>query len=78
MKRTLAILPLLAAGLALAATPDEERIHQRVEQVRASDTDAWRQIPWAATLTDAGRAATKESRLMFVFSHDGNMDTGRC
>ena len=78
MKPTLTVLSLLAAGWALAATPEEERIHKRVEQIRASDTDTWRQIPWTATLLDAARAAGKESRPMFVFTHDGNIDTGRC
>jgi hypothetical protein len=78
MNRTLAIFPLLAAGWALAQSPIDDRVHQRVAQIRASDTDSWRQVPWTATLLDAGRAAVKESRPMFVFSHEGNIDTGRC
>jgi hypothetical protein len=78
MRRTLAILWLLAAGGALAAPPEEERVHQRVEQIRRSDTDTWRQIPWTTSLPDAARVAAKESRPMFVFTHDGNIDTGRC
>jgi hypothetical protein len=78
MKRSVAILSLFAAGWALAATPEEERVHQRVESICGSDTDAWRRIPWTATLLDAARAAGKEARPMFVFSHEGNIDTGRC
>jgi hypothetical protein len=78
MIRTLAILALLAAGWTLADNPLEDRVHQRVEQIRASDTDVWREVPWTATLLDAARAATKEARPMFVFSHEGNIDTGRC
>lgn len=77
MKRTLAMVLMFSVGAALAVTP-EERIHKRVEQIRDSDTDAWRKIPWTATLLDAARAADKESRPMFIFSHEGNLDTGRC
>jgi hypothetical protein len=62
----------------LAATPEEDRIAQRVEKIRKSDTETWRRIPWTATLLDASRAAAKERRPMFVFSHEGNIDTGRC
>lgn len=78
MIRPLAILALLIVGWALAATPEEEWVHRRVREIRGSDTDTWRQIPWTATLLDAARASAAESRPMFVFTHDGNIDTGRC
>ena len=77
MKCTPAVLLMLSASVALAEAP-QERVAKRVEQIKESDTDAWRKIPWTATLLDAARAAGKESRPMFVFSHEGNLDTGRC
>lgn len=78
MKRSLTLFWVLTAGWVIAADADESRIRKRLEAIRASDTEAWRQIPWTASLLDASRTAKKEGRLMFVFSHDGNIDTGRC
>jgi hypothetical protein len=74
------ILFLLLVGPLLAqATPrSEEWVRQRVRRIKASDTDAWRRIPWADSLTIAAATAKKEDRPMFVFSHEGNIDTGRC
>jgi hypothetical protein len=69
---------VLAAGVALAGPPELEPIRERAKQLRESDTEGWRRIPWAASLTDAARAAKQEGRPMFVFTHDGNIDTGRC
>jgi hypothetical protein len=65
----------LAAG---AAERDDAWIAKEARRIRASDTEAWRRIPWAASLTDAAAAAKRENRPMFVFSHEGNIDTGRC
>lgn len=77
MRRALFVL-LALSPLALGAERGEEWVTKRVRAIRASDTDAWRKIPWAGSLADAARAAGKEGRPMFVFSHEGNIDTGRC
>ena len=72
---------LLCLALALsvpAAERDEGWVRRRVEAIRKSDTDAWRRIPWCAALTAADRQARREGRPLFVFTHDGNIDTGRC
>ena len=70
------------ACLALALVPAGERdadwVRRRVEAIRKSDTDTWRRIPWSAGLPAADRLARREGRPMFVFTHDGNIDTGRC
>jgi hypothetical protein len=71
-----ALLALLAGWPAPAS--DEEQILARVKAIRDSDTAAWRKVPWAASLVEADRAARREGRPMFVFSHEGNIDTGRC
>jgi hypothetical protein len=72
---------LLAVGMALAALAaerDESWLRQRVKQVQASGPMAWRSIPWAPSLVAACKAAKRERRLVFVFTHDGNINTGRC
>ncbi len=39
---------------------------------------AWQKIPWVASLTEARRLAEKEKIPIFLFTHDGNIETGRC
>jgi hypothetical protein len=77
MKRA-ALLLLAFAALAPAAERSDEWVSKRVRDVRASDVQAWRQIPWAADLLSASDAAKRDDRLLFIFSHEGNIDTGRC
>jgi hypothetical protein len=73
---------IAVALLSLAAGPavphDEARIQRRVEEIKDSDTGAWRQIPWTASLLEARRASQREKKPFFLFTHDGNIDTGRC
>jgi hypothetical protein len=76
-------LAALACGLAAAAAGpggrhDEAWVRTRVRTVADSDTTGWQRIPWAASLVDARRAAAREDRFIFLFSHDGNLETGRC
>lgn len=77
MKRA-ALLLLACAALAPAAERSDEWVSKRVREIRASDVQAWRKIPWAADLPSAAAAAKRDDRLLFVFSHEGNIDTGRC
>ena len=69
---------LLVAGVALAGPPDLGQVRERAKRLRDGDTDGWRRIPWERSLLDAADAARREGRPMFVFTHDGNIDTGRC
>jgi hypothetical protein len=69
---------VLVAGVALAGPPELEQVRERAKRLRDSDTEGWRRIPWEPSLMDAARAARREGRPMFVFTHDGNIDTGRC
>ncbi len=75
---TLALLPAWLALAAPAAERDADWARQRVAAIRKSDTDDWRRIPWSATVPEAVRLARREGRPLFLFSHDGNIDTGRC
>ena len=72
VKKHDAVLPFARGDMRVGHT------RQRVRQIKTSDVDAWRRIPWADSLTAAAAAAKKEDRPMFVFSHEGNIDTGRC
>ena len=57
---------------------DDAAIRRAARDLREGDTDAWRRIPWEPTLGAAITQAAKEKRPLFVFSHEGNIDTGRC
>jgi hypothetical protein len=81
MKKRILTAALLLAAFAPAARAedhDEAWALRQVKQIKDSDTTAWRRIPWAASLLDARRASQKENRPLFLFTHDGNIDTGRC
>jgi len=77
---------MTAAGLLLgtfvlagrAEERDEAWALRRVKQIQEADSTAWRRIPWTASLGEARQASQRENRPVFLFSHDGNIDTGRC
>ena len=72
---------LLLGGFALttgADDRDEAWVQRRVQQIKDAEPAAWRRIPWTASLLDARQASQKENRPVFLFTHDGNIDTGRC
>jgi hypothetical protein len=72
----------LALGVALTAAPAEERDEawalQRLRLIKRSDTEGWKKVPWAGSLLAARRASQMEGRPLFLFTLDGNLDTGRC
>jgi hypothetical protein len=78
LRRSLVVLTVLVLGTAFAAERDEAWIKRRVEQIKDSDTNAWRAIPWSASLLAARRASEREKQPIFLFTHDGNIETGRC
>ena len=57
---------------------DDAGIRRAARDLREGDTDAWRRIAWEPTLGSAIERAGREKRPLFVFSHEGNIDTGRC
>jgi len=73
---------LVMLGVLVPATraddADEARTLRQIQRIKDSDSTEWRRIPWAASLLDAERAAKDENRPVFLFTHDGNLDTGRC
>lgn len=75
---SLFILAVFALGTLVAAERDESDIKQRIAQIKDSDTGAWRKIPWTPSLLEARRASEREKQPLFLFTHDGNIETGRC
>jgi hypothetical protein len=78
-------IPGLAAVLALgfaraggAEPRDPDWVKKRVDEVKQSDTSDWRKVPWAASLLEARKLSKKEDKPLFLFTLDGNLDTGRC
>ena len=81
MAQRIILLTALASAAAVgvrAGESDEARIRERVEQIKRSNSEAWQKIPWVASLTEARRLAEKEKIPIFLFTHDGNIETGRC
>ena len=81
MRRSI-LLAALACGLASATTraagPDESWIKKRVDYVKRAEINGWRKIPWVATMLQARKLSAREKKPVFLFSHDGNIETGRC
>jgi hypothetical protein len=75
-------LVVFMAGVAVAAVRgqehDEAWVKRQVEAIRRSDTTGWARIPWVASLTTARQISAKEKQPVFLFTLDGNMETGRC
>ena len=82
MTRRSATLAALVLGAAVCpgygGEADADRIRERVEQVKRSENRNWEKIPWVASLLEARRLGKEEKTPIFLFTHDGNMDTGRC
>jgi hypothetical protein len=76
------IAAVLTLGVFVAVGRAQERdeawVQARVQKIKASDTTGWSRIPWTASLLAAREASMKENKPVFLFTHDGNIETGRC
>jgi hypothetical protein len=73
-----ALLLLAATAAGRAADPDEAWVKAEVRRLRDSDANAWKRIPWTATLPEARNASRAEGRPLLIFSYEGNLELGRC
>jgi len=73
-----ALLIVLAVSSGVAQERDDAWVRQRVKQIKESDTSAFLKIPWAPSLLEARKSAKDEGRPIFLFTLDGNLETGRC
>ena len=74
------VLTLLLAGLRLpAADLSFEAVQQRVAELQPrADEKRFDEIGWAKDIREALRLAKQHNRPVFLFTHDGRMNIGRC
>jgi hypothetical protein len=74
-----AFMPALAeeakVGDADVVTWVDARVKER--QIPAADR-RFDEVGWTHTLVEAEKLATKHNRPVFLFTHDGRMNVGRC
>jgi hypothetical protein len=75
---SLFLLAALALSAGVAADRDEASIQKQIERIEATDAKGWRKIPWTSSLLAARQASEREKQPIFLFAHDGNIETGRC
>jgi len=79
-RRAALCLLFLAGSLASSAAEDyRSAVEKRVQELDPSaEEKRFDQIGWAKNLSDARRLASVHQRPVFLFTHDGRINTGRC
>ena len=74
------ICGLMVIVNALASEPDEFAwVEQRVRELQPSAKEKrFDEIGWAADIREAKGLAQQHQRPVFLFTHDGRMNIGRC
>jgi hypothetical protein len=75
--------PMLGLSLLLVLTAwprtETESIDRRVRDWQPTGRERrWEQIGWARDLLSAERLAKESRRPVFLFTHDGRLNVGRC
>jgi hypothetical protein len=83
MRRDKLLAVLLGAGLALAADKPAERdaawVDARVKEWQPKAAEKkFDDIGWAKDIRTAEKLAKENNRPVFLFTHDGRMNIGRC
>jgi hypothetical protein len=83
IRSTVTALTALAALAVLAGAPAETHdalwVSQRVREWQPTARDrTWETIGWAHGLSEALRLGRDHARPIFLFTHDGRLDVGRC
>ena len=69
----------LTASAFAAETNDFAWVEQRVRELQpAASEKRFDEIGWADDIRDAKRLAAQHHRPVFLFTHDGRMNIGRC
>lgn len=78
--RTLGVLAsLILAALAGASEPTFEFVRQRAAELQPkADEKRFDEIGWARDIREARWLAKEHKRPVFLFTHDGRMNIGRC
>jgi hypothetical protein len=80
---------VLALGAALTAIADEPKpvadadlkawVDKRVEERQpAAEDQRFDEVGWFTDIRSAEKAARESGRPLFLFTHDGRMNVGRC
>jgi hypothetical protein len=81
------LLPMIGVVLLAIALPDTASlavrdaawVEQRVRQWQPTAKERrWEGVGWARDLRDARRLARAYRRPVFLFTHDGRLNVGRC
>lgn len=79
MRQALAILILFGAFACLRAADEIEWVQQRVSELQPTALEKrFDQIGWARDIREAKRLAKETQRPVFLFTHDGRINIGRC
>lgn len=79
MRIVLSFAVLCLAVVACAADLDVAAIQKRVAELQPKPAEKrFDEIGWATDLRDARRLAQEHQRPVFLFTHDGRMNIGRC
>ena len=74
----LSMIPIRAAETARPVR-DDSWIEQRVQQLQPQAKEKrFDEIGWASDIRAAKKLATEHNRPVFLFTHDGRMNLGRC
>jgi hypothetical protein len=78
--RIVSVLTFLLAALNLpAADLSFEAVQQRVGELQPrTEEKRFDEIGWAKDIREALRLAKQHNRPVFLFTHDGRMNIGRC
>ena len=78
--RVILVLTFLLAALRLpAADLSFEAVQQRVAELQPrAEEKRFDDIGWAKDIREALRLAKQNNRPVFLFTHDGRMNIGRC
>lgn len=73
----------IGCGVLLAAwadaAPDYSWVTQRVQELQPTSKEKrFDEIGWASDIRDAKRLAREHQRPVFLFTHDGRINIGRC
>jgi hypothetical protein len=67
-----------AGGSALQSGKPSSWVQERIRDFRTAPAMKWTTIPWVGSLVEARRLSREDGRPVLLFTHDGNIETGRC
>jgi hypothetical protein len=82
---TRTFLPVLLSGISIGVldaqteTKDQAWVQARVQEIEVKKEERrLDEIGWAKDIRDAERLAKQSGRPVFLFTHDGRLNIGRC